>query len=385
MRLALRTALAATLVTRLALIPVGLVALGILGHALDAGPPPVGSDLANLPLRWDARIYLQIAQEGYPWEGPGQVNSPLVFFPAFPLVLRAAAWVLRVNTPVAWLWMGVVLSTAFFAAALAYVYALTNLLTPERTGRLAVWLIACYPFSLFHGQVYTESLFLLAAVAACYHCYRGQLLAAFAFGCVVGLTRPTGVLVATMLAWCAWQTISRGERTNWWHNVRLAAVVCAPALGVLAYSAYVHVLTGHWSTWITDQASWGRELTSPAVVVARLAASVADRGITGYLFDRPYELARPYELLYFAIVLVTLGLVWPVVRRFGWGMGAFVFLSVALPFSAGGLTSEARFSCVLFPVFMWLSTRAWAAPLIVVFAVGEVVFAGLFYTHRHIY
>jgi hypothetical protein len=386
MRVGLRTALTATLVTRLALIPVGLLALMTLGYAVSPEPMPPGSDLANLPYRWDALVYLEIAQHGYRWEGLEHFNSPLVFFPAFPLLLRGAGRLLGLSGGhVPWMWTGVLLSTALFFAALAYVYALTNLLTPEKSGRLAVWLIACYPFSLFHGQVYTESLFLLAAVAACYHCYRGQLAAAFVFGCVVGLTRPTGVLVGTMLAWVAWQHLRRRERLDWPECARFAAVVAAPVLGVLAYSAYVWQLTGHGFMWVTAQAGWGREVTGPVEVVTRLVASVHQYGLVAYLFDGPYEVGRPYELLYFGLVLVSVGLLQPVVRRFGWGMGAFVFLSLAVPVSAGGLTSVGRFTCVLFPVFMFLSTRTWAVPLVVVFAIGQAIFGGLFYAQRYIF
>ena len=381
----IRTALLATLVTRTALVPIGLVALAILGHALDTDLPPPG-DLAYLPLRWDAVSYLEIARGGYPWAIPGDGNSLLVFFPAFPLILRGFAGLLRLpNEPVVWLWAGVALSTAFFCAALAYVYALTNLMTHERSGTLAVWLIACYPFSLFQGQVYTESLFLLAAVAACYHCHQRQFVAAFAFGCLVGLTRPTGILVAVILAAMGWQFIRRRELEDTWAKARLVAAVLSPAVGTLAYSAYLYVLTGHWLFWVTGQAGWGREITNPIDVVWTLARTVADRGVGSYLLDRPYELARPFDVVYLAVAACAVGLVWPVVRRFGWGMGAFVFLSIAVPFVVGGLTSIGRFTCVLFPLFMWLSTRSWALPLTIAFAVLQVIFAALFYTHRHIF
>lgn len=381
----IRTALLATLVTRAALVPIGLLAIAILGHALDTDLPPPG-DLAYLPLRFDALHYLEIARNGYPRTAPGDGNSLLVFFPAFPLILRGVARLLLLpNEAVVWLWAGVALSTVFFCAALAYVHALTNLLTKERSGTLAVWLIACYPFSLFHGQVYTESLFLLAAVAACYHCQQRQFVAAFAFGCLVGLTRPTGVLVVVMLAAMGWQFIRRSARANAWEKAWLAAAVLSPALGTLIYSAWLKVHTGHWLFWVTGQAGWGREIISPIEVVWTLASSIADRGIGSYLFERPYELARPYELVYLAVAVCAVGLVWPVVRRFGWGMGVFVFLSIAVPFLGGGLTSIGRFTCVLFPLFMWLSTRSWALPLTIAFAMLQIIFAGLFYTHRHIF
>ena len=33
----------------------------------------------------------------------------------------------------------------------------------------SVWLIATFPFALFYGAIYTESLYLLGAIGAFYH------------------------------------------------------------------------------------------------------------------------------------------------------------------------------------------------------------------------
>jgi Gpi18-like mannosyltransferase len=68
------------------------------------------------------------------------------------------------------------------------------------TGRRTVWLIAAYPFALFFGAIYTESLYLLGATAAFYHLRRRELWRAGAWGLLVGLTRPNGAFLSVPLA-----------------------------------------------------------------------------------------------------------------------------------------------------------------------------------------
>jgi hypothetical protein len=89
-------------------------------------------------------------------------------------------------------WGGLLVSVAAFFAALVYLYAFARETLGEDEARFTLWLIAAYPFALFFGAVYTESLFLLGAVAAFYHFTKGQYGWASAWGLLVGLTRPNG-------------------------------------------------------------------------------------------------------------------------------------------------------------------------------------------------
>ena len=61
-------------------------------------------------------------------------------------------------------------------------------------------MIAAFPFALFYGAVYTESLFLLGATGAFYHFRRREFTKAGAWGLLVGLTRPNGCFLSFSLA-----------------------------------------------------------------------------------------------------------------------------------------------------------------------------------------
>ncbi len=73
-----------------------------------------------------------------------------------------------------------------------------------------------YPFALFYSAAYTESLFLLTVVAACYHFERDELWQAGLWGLIAGLTRPNGCLLSVVLALMAIRPLwSSGWRPTW--------------------------------------------------------------------------------------------------------------------------------------------------------------------------
>ena len=95
--IALREAAAVFLGSRPAILFVGLLAVLMIGYA--PGTPPwrdSANELFNLPLRWDAGWYLQIAESGYSYspEAGAQEQQNIVFFPAYPMATRAVALVL---------------------------------------------------------------------------------------------------------------------------------------------------------------------------------------------------------------------------------------------------------------------------------------------------
>ena len=113
----------------------------------------------------------------------------------------------------------------------------------EARAPAAVALLAAYPFAVFFSAPYTESLFLLGCLGAIYHFRRDELVAAAAWGLLVGLTRPNGCFLSIVLAVMIVETL-RGSGPRFpnfqisrFPNPWLAA--SAPGLGMLAYSAYV--------------------------------------------------------------------------------------------------------------------------------------------------
>ncbi len=167
-------------------------------------PDPVG----NLPARYDAGWYGEIALEGYSFQGRFDRQQTLAFFPAFPMLARIVGYPLGAFAPgvprdrrlARVLWAGVIISIAAFAWGAVYLWRLARDTIGEAHAFDAVALAAAYPFALFFSAAYSESLFLLGAVAAIYHFRRNELLAAAAWGLLVGLTRPNGCFLSVVLA-----------------------------------------------------------------------------------------------------------------------------------------------------------------------------------------
>ncbi|MGE3519630.1 MAG: mannosyltransferase family protein, partial [Vicinamibacterales bacterium] len=278
-----RTALVAVAGTRPAILFVGYFAVAAFGYVHERPPVRFSSNEAvNLQARWDAAWYLNIATEGYRFDARApREQQNIVFFPAYPMAVRIAGRLLGGSVG-AHLLGGTIVSWAAFLVALAYLFRLArDLIGTEDGARAAVLLLAAYPFALFYGAIYTESLYLLGAVAACYHARRREYLACAAWGLMVGLTRPNGcflslpLLLIAAAPWLpAWlhTSASAGRRvaarrvdstdapSRTPPSLTLAlTAAAATGVGVLAYAAFVWQMTGNPLAWEEGHAAWGRE------------------------------------------------------------------------------------------------------------------------------
>ncbi len=385
-RQAIRTAFGPFVVSRASVLLAGLIGALLVGY----DPPPTELAawrvsphvLANLPARWDAYWYLDIAAGGYEWQADSPYQQNVVFFPAYPMLLRAAGWVCGRQI----LWGGVAVSLAAFLAALVGLARLAARDLGHARAGPAVWLLASYPFAVFFGAPYTESLFLLALVSAWLGCRERRYGWTAIGGLVLGLTRPNGFLVSLPL-WClvlqdlGWQP-TRGlafalpslrGRTR----AATAGLVAAtmPVVGMLIYSAYLGWTVGEPFAWITGQSAWG--LLSSGMTTA---------------IDPRWGPPLPWRwsdlLVHAGDVLATLfalAAIVPIHRRLGLAYALLVALAVVPPLLAHGILSMGRFTSVLFPLFLWLAAaipagriRTWTR----VFLAGQWTAAALFYSWR---
>ena len=368
--------------TRTAVLLVGLFAVFLVGNPVDAHPPRVAvNELLNLPMRWDAGWYMNIAAGGYDWRPLSTRQQDIAFFPALPLMMRGVGIVFGGST-LAFLYAGVAVSMAAFLWALTYLYRLgmrDELLGDGGRARAAVLLTASYPFAVFHGAVYTESLWLLAVVGAFWHALRGEWWRCAAWGLLSGLTRPNGCLLSVALAVLLIDLVMRGPRRERVSNPgAAAAALAAPVVGLLLYSAYIYHLTGHPFQWALVHAAWGRGVGG----LNEFGIMAADIGTHGFWVWLKGAAPAVLNMLaaFTALVVIV-----PVVRRFGVAYGAFMFVNLLAPLLSGGSLSAGRVTATLFPLFLWLALvipvrhrEVWVA----VFAVGQGLMAVLFYTWR---
>ena len=354
---ALRAVALPFIVTRGGVLLAGLAAVVFIGYTPEPGNPSawhVAADpVRNLLARWDAFWYLDIASRGYHWNGNPLEQQNVVFFPLYPLLMRLFGAAIGGHALAA----GLCVSLAAFLLALTYFWRWTADRLGANVATGAVWLLSAFPLALFFSAVYTESLYLLIVVGACYYAERRQFGRSALVGFLGGLVRPNGLLLAVPIAWTAFIADRDRRRTT----LRAAAVI-APMLGVVCFSAYLAWRVGNGSAWFVDQAAWPDNLGQPA---AGVPASLD-------LWWIPNALA---------LALIVASLV-PVTKLLGVAYGLFVTVNMAPPLLRHGLMSLGRFSSVMFPVFAWLSSRVRGRArtgLIVAFAIGQLVLAALFF------
>jgi hypothetical protein len=353
------------------------------GYA-GGGPPPVpevGSRLLNLSAKWDANWYLIIARDGYSFTPDLNTQQTIVFFPAYPMLVRVVGRAFGGHTP-GYIAAGLLISIAAFFASLLYLYALARETLDDDRAQYAMWLTATYPFALFFSAIYVESLLLLGLVATLYHFRKGQFGRAVLWGVLLGLTKTNGFLFSIPLAMLAVQARGRKGTGDGQNTVAALAAAAAPILGALIYATFVWRFTGDPLAWLKGQAAWGREYHGFAALVGDRFNVIVNSGMQAYASAMPYDLMNALSVVF---ILVT---AWPVGRRFGLPYAVFMLLFILPPLAAGGLISAGRFSCVLFPAFLWMATTVpirqragWLAS----FAALQALNAAAFYTWRPLY
>ena len=385
---ATRAAIAPFFASRLAVYTVGFVAIAFIGLGPESARYRFSdNELVNMLARWDANWYTGIAEGGYSWNGDPRIENAVVFFPAYPMLIRAGMRLSGLPAP----YVGFGISLLAFFVALSYLYRLgrdyQHIAAPEAAIGFACW----YPFGVFYSAVYTESLFLLAASAAFYHAHGGQRWRTAGWGLLVGLTKPNGFLIALPLfvlflggaagrsdaGWRLWR--DRAARRALLLDMMSAA---APVLGVGLYSLYMWQLTGDPLAWLHGQQAWGRVYHGLRSVVLDPVIEMARIGPVAY------ALAYPAAVLNGSAAAFALATAFPATRRLGPSYGLLIVLLVVPPLLAGGTLSLGRLTSGLFPVFLWLAAvvpahhrgqwyGAWGC--------GQALVAVLFFTWQLMY
>ena len=366
--------------TRAGVLAVGFMALVTIGYA--PGEPNTrlfDDEVMNLPVRWDAGWYYQIAKTGYYWDRRKEGQQNIAFFPAFPMATRGVARLFG-GEPEAFVLAGLALSHGAFFWALWLLHRLARDLTGDASAAAAVVLLtACYPFALFYGALYTESFFLLGSVGAMRALQRDRPVAAGAFGLLAGLTRPNGFLLAIPLLVVAWR---HSADVQLWsrRSAARAAAALAPIAGVAIFSAYLAGLTGNPLAWYAQHAAWGRTFAGVDPIL-RAFDHVAQYGVVAYVT------AQPYTTINVIAAGAAVACIVPVWRRVGAAYGLFIAVNVVPPLIFGGALSMGRVTATMFPLFLWLA-MAWprrAGAVAGVFALFQGFAAALFYTWRPLY
>jgi hypothetical protein len=221
-----------------------------------SGQEQHGGTLLDILTQWDGTWYRYIAERGYASRMPAVATA---FFPVYPLVVRAVAFVVR-DLQVA----SLIVSNGCLIAAALLLNKLLRLDYDERVCRRAIVFLFFNPVSFFLSAAYAESTFLLLAVGALLAARRGQWLGAGVWGAFLSATRPPGLMIGVpLLAEHATQWWKQGEPPRRLFQSRLLALAVIP-FGIGAYLFYCYTTRGDWLLPMHAHAGgWGRRLAWP--------------------------------------------------------------------------------------------------------------------------
>jgi len=353
-----------------------LAAIGVLGGgtlALSPGQPPTDAGFPNPLLapgwhmlftslqRQDAQWFLRLATSGY---APG--DNSAAFFPAFPTAIRLTTWLPGVGPLAA----GLLVANLAAFAALLLLHALTRYELGGEAARRAVLFTALFPTAFFLYAPYTESLFLLASIAAFWFARRDRWAWAAAAGAAAAATRSVGILLILALWVEALAQYRRDGRPLLPRSLAAAAI----AIGPLLYFAWWQWRFNDFWAPLDAQHAWRPGGAASPLATIKEATLLAWRYQTWWLLDLT------------VVTLAALGIVVAARRiplTYTVYAAASILLPLLLPFGDRPLLSLPRFVAVAFPAsWGWALAVARRRPpetaVIAAFTAGFAVLSYLF-------
>jgi hypothetical protein len=316
--------------------------------------------LATAYTTWDGQHYLYLSENGY---HAGEISA--AFFPLYPLLIHLGGFLTGDN-----LLAGLIVSNLASLIALYLLFKLVRELHGQRAAENTLLLYLAFPTAFFLCLVYTESLFLLLAVSFFYLLFRGRWGWAAVLAAIIPLARPEGVLIALPSAVFYGIEGLRKGRFGLGH----AILVLSPALGALAYLAFMQAATGNAFEMFNAMEHYVsahsiRYVLRPIQLIQTLTQGpLAIHGFTDSIIDRLFFVA-------FLLLLV------PMFRRLHPALAVFGLAVGILNILSGTFMSYTRYFLLDFPVFIaagLLLERTGTRPYRLPLACCLSLFQGLF-------
>ncbi len=319
-----------------------VVVIGSTASSRDLTPPEARDPWC----RYDCGWYLGIADGGYWWSPTAQ--SPVPFFPLFPLLVRA----LSVLGDTLWSAQALALASGL-ASVLAFAGWVRDRL-PGPAGTAAVAALLVYPYSVYlFGGVYADALFLALTIGA-FRAVEGRLWWwAGLLGAAATATRPFGAavvigLVVRTLELTSTPTSGPSHRVRdllaalWGRPWRRYAVLLS-VLGLVGYAAYLGLAFGDPLAFFHAESAPGWDQGSGPRVWAKVP-------FWGSLLK-----GQPIAVILLPQAVACLGaaLLIPLIkRRLGWGYAAYTAVLIAMPIlGTKDFMGAGRYLLNAFPVF----------------------------------
>ncbi len=293
--------------------------------------------------RWDSGWYIGLAEKGYYWNAPGDWSN-VVFFPLYPQIVRFLGYILDNQFFIA----GIIVSSLATLFSCFYLYRLVKFELEKKSALRSVLYLLIFPTSIFLASIYTESLFILTAVASIYHARKGQWYAASLWGFLVTLTRPSGIIILAVLLLEYFE-----QRKFNFLKVRanvLNLLFVPTGLGIYMYFLYQRFQNPFIFAFAQD--AWQRETNASLSGLFMTVSQYYNNFISFDTSNLPLYISNTFDFLFFTIFFVLAILVFIFLRK---SYGFYMMAYLIIPALTGTFMSMGRFSLALFPAFILLA------------------------------
>ena len=290
---------------------------------------------------WDGRWYYEIVRHGYPAVVPPHVTYDMpearaAFFPAYPLLVRAANVVLPGGDVLA----GIVLNVVLGALAVYLVGLLTRELFDQRTAYRAMLLFVFFPGSVALSLTYSEATLIVAAAACLLMLLRRHWVLAGLLASVGSACRPNGI--ALCFACLVATVIAVRERREW----RAALATLLSPWGFIGFQVYLRIHSGEWAWFRVQREAWNEGNSYGYTAIKNTVEA----------FIHP--LASPTDIITAVSVITMCVLFWMMwKRRLPWPVMTYTIVVLLLMVLPNTVTARPRFLFTAFPLF--ISAAAW--------------------------
>lgn len=302
---------------------------------LDYARPSYSSSPILASLTGSDSVYLLgIAASGYHALPISQNYLDWAFFPLYPMVVRVASLVTFGDLA----WAGVLISNLATLGGAWLLYRLGELRLGHRRALLAVVYLLIAPGAVAFGMAYTDSLFLVLALAAVYAAERSRWGLMGVFYGLATLTRLPGIFLIVPLL----LIVLASER----RSIRAAVPLFLGPLALGGFTLYLWQQFGVWFAYLQAQASWSNP-----------ANTVAGGGL-------PAGVEPLVALLIGTLLLYVFLLVYMRPDRLDISSISYVIVSLLTVIGSLRLLSVGRYLAVVWPFSWLLAGRGGVVPVL---------------------
>ena len=314
-----------------------LAGAGVVAAAQQPRPASAKAPILTALTSWDGLWYFDVVRHGYPNIVPPNVTyfdteARTAFFPAYPLLVRAADRVLPGGDVLAGLAVNFVLGAVLVLLA----GLLARRLYSDRVAGRAMVLVALFPGSFVLSFSYSEALMLVLVAATLLLLLDERWLLAGITAAVATASRPNAIAICAACAVAAWLAWRRH------HDWRAWIAPALSPLGVVAFQLFLWVRTGERAVWFRVQGeAWNEGVSFGWTALRRTYEAIVS----------PFGSAT--NVITALCVLATMAGLWAVFRaKLPPPVVAYSVVVIALMLLPATVTARPRFLFTAFPVLI---------------------------------